>query len=58
MIDCHWYLRDTDAFSEEETEITCVVPTEESSFHIDMKTLENQFPLLSQVQQGIVGSLI
>nr|CCA16813.1 AlNc14C26G2554 [Albugo laibachii Nc14] len=58
MIDCHWYLRDTDALAEEETDNTCVPSTEQSSFPIDMKTLENRFPLWSPAQQGIVRSII
>ena len=52
MIDRHWYLRDIDAFSEEETENTCVVSTEQSSFHIDMKTLKNPFATMEYLSTG------
>nr|CCA27875.1 AlNc14C785G12506 [Albugo laibachii Nc14] len=58
MLCAHELLQLGHAFSEEETENTRVVSTEQSSFHIDMKTLENRFPLWSPVQQGIVGSII
>ena len=57
MIDCHWYLLDTDGFAEDETENICVASTEQLSFYIDMITLKNLFSLWSLVQQVIVGAI-